>query len=746
MQKYHQLVLSALLVFVTPWANGQSNEDFKPIVVTIENPQSYQGTSISHPDLKRSDVRIDVYEKPECTLALRVRSGTNVFVGPGGVSISSLQSVQLVKAGQPITQNVSSQMHFGDYLDVEYCWDVPETTLQDSELKLTVLVPTGALGAFLGWEGLSPSLAWGIWAVCAIASVVFLKRWSRGYSPAGSTVTSEFPDNPQWLNRILPIVRIYQGSGWDFWRVEGIVLFNRELIRFRKRRHRAIDVAYLPGGADELKLTKGIKIKDIFPLELIDDVLIEQPSLLNRKGITIKSGDRSVRLVIGEHEVPNLVRALQILLPGRVCIDCRIPFKLNATALLFVLTLSLWLPLSLTAHFLSIPLFLLFLYVTAGIFLSCLPKRILLPFLPKKFKKETQDLSHHRPLRSRPLSLLAKLLAIIIIVTYFLIHRTDVYTFLTFDTAQTGIVAAAVYFVVSNLLQVANGLWQKDPNRMGKTSNCRSIVYLRSFLDDRETNLHPNTWFSSILGLTPPYGGGVEAFEGYPFYRMYRTLIRYFYNYHPVRLFKLLLGCPLDTSEQQLASFLSRYGLFVAIGKPGERFATVGASRMYVGNDEWQGIVKGLLEQPQFVLLQPSSTEGIWWEVEQTLKTVKPNRVLMCLVNYVGRQNDYETFRLRLEQLLPEGTEAPRSVGYNRAITFFCFDSHWEPRQLYLKYYSKFLWPLRFQAINFMRSLEPFLLVCGLIDSDGETRPIVKHQPEPTSEDPQHQESSSICQ
>jgi hypothetical protein len=141
---------------------------------------------------------------------------------------------------------------------------------------------------------------------------------------------------------------------------------------------------------------------------------------------------------------------------------------------------------------------------------------------------------------------------------------------------------------------------------------------------------------------------------------------------------KLFFNRQLDSSEQQMAAFFRHYGTFVAIGKPGERFATTGALRMYVSNNEWKATVEELLRESLIVVLQPASTEGIWWEVERSIREVPPERLLLCMVNYHHRQNDYETFRLRLERFLPASVNVPRGLGCKNYITFFRFENNWQ--------------------------------------------------------------------
>ena len=163
--------------------------------------------------------------------------------------------------------------------------------------------------------------------------------------------------------------------------------------------------------------------------------------------------------------------------------------------------------------------------------------------------------------------------------------------------------------------------------------------------------------------------------------------------------------------------------MFVAIGKPGEEVATTGAARMYVGNDEWQSLVVDLLSTSQIVLLQPSSTQGVWWEVQKTIELAAPARILMCMVDYRDRQNDYEVFRLRLEKLLPAGVQVPRAVGNNPYITFLYFDETWQVHELRLRYYSRIAWPLRFRAVDLQSTLQPFLQTAGVVDAKGKALP-----------------------
>ncbi len=505
-----------------------------------------------------------------------------------------------------------------------------------------------------------------------LAMVIFLlwRDWPRffnGPAPAGSG------DDASWLAGVLPIVRLRTSASLFplplTRRDEVVVLYPGEFVRLRKQRRQSIEAAYRVDGLEELKRDPSLKVKFSIPVNTIEKVVFRKTWYrgfffdLVRVTVYLPKGKR--RFYARGNGVPNLYRALNLLCPSRVVLPPAIKHK--------------W-----------------------------------------ERHKKPEDLSSHRPLRSRPLSVLVKVAAIAFFglgLWYF------------WGKSDLGMGLLFLYLGLVGLLQIANGLWERDPQKLLKADSRRPILYLRSFLDDRETSLHPETAFSALVGLDPPFYS-IDAYRDTAFYRLSRTIIKNLSNHHPVRLFKLLIGRPLDTSEEQMAAFFSGYGAFVAIGKPGERFATTGAARMYVGNDEWQGLVKDLLHDSEIIVLQPSSTEGVWWEVEQTIQLADPSRVLMCMVNYRGRQNDFETLRLRLEKYLPGGVTVPRATGDHPYITMLRFDNNWQPHELRLFYYSRWIWPFRLRAVNLKRTLEPFLEGCGLLEAKPGTH---LHPPELTT-------------
>ena len=181
----------------------------------------------------------------------------------------------------------------------------------------------------------------------------------------------------------------------------------------------------------------------------------------------------------------------------------------------------------------------------------------------------------------------------------------------------------------------------------------------------------------------------------------------YIFLLHPARILRIMFNWSADTTEEQIGLFMRGLGPFVAIGQPGEKFASPGASRMYVSNEEWQNVVDSYLSDSQIVVLQPASTEGIWWEVERVLSSVPLERVLFCLVNFHLHQSEYEAFRRRIEPSLKKSL--PTLGGLTTTPAFLFFDSDAMPHIAPTSYREPILWPVLGNAVDLATTLKPFL-------------------------------------
>jgi TM2 domain-containing membrane protein YozV len=122
------------------------------------------------------------------------------------------------------------------------------------------------------------------------------------------------------------------------------------------------------------------------------------------------------------------------------------------------------------------------------------------------------------------------------------------------------------------------------------------VIYLRSFHQDDE--------------LLPVAGGRLR--------RIWQSIAPFVIQYTAVA-----------GPEQELAMILHRLGPVIAIGKPGERLPELGAARLYVGNDRWRSTVDDLLKEAGLVLIRAGTTPSLWWEIEETMKLVPRERILI---------------------------------------------------------------------------------------------------------------------
>ncbi len=128
---------------------------------------------------------------------------------------------------------------------------------------------------------------------------------------------------------------------------------------------------------------------------------------------------------------------------------------------------------------------------------------------------------------------------------------------------------------------------------------------------------------------------------------------------------------------------------------------------MYLEDAHWQASVLAELKRCQAVVVQPGSTTGVRWELEQIRRHVEPFRVLFCLVSYWKDPQSYEA----LETISREGLglELPRVVPFLERPSFVYFDRGWLPRVQELSYKNPVLWPLTADAADLHYTLDPFV-------------------------------------
>jgi hypothetical protein len=132
--------------------------------------------------------------------------------------------------------------------------------------------------------------------------------------------------------------------------------------------------------------------------------------------------------------------------------------------------------------------------------------------------------------------------------------------------------------------------------------------------------------------------------------------------------------------EMNLVRELRRYAPVLAIGRPGELHPPPGAMRFHVTDARWEATVKSIVPCCDLVVWVSGNTQGLGWEIEQLIKTLPPQRLLLwphVHINKLTRQQrDAEWLRFvdGHSDVFPK--PLPRNVGSTR---FIAFDADWTP-------------------------------------------------------------------
>jgi hypothetical protein len=107
--------------------------------------------------------------------------------------------------------------------------------------------------------------------------------------------------------------------------------------------------------------------------------------------------------------------------------------------------------------------------------------------------------------------------------------------------------------------------------------------------------------------------------------------------------------------EETIGEQLTGAGPFVAIGRPGEQLPQLGASRLYVGDSEWQTVVQSYIRQSELVIVIAGKTHWVQWELANV---IRQDRVAELLI------------------VFPRISEADRNERWQNLKSAFC-DTSW---------------------------------------------------------------------
>jgi hypothetical protein len=130
------------------------------------------------------------------------------------------------------------------------------------------------------------------------------------------------------------------------------------------------------------------------------------------------------------------------------------------------------------------------------------------------------------------------------------------------------------------------------------------------------------------------------------------------------------------SGEEKLASQFESIGPMIAIGKPGERLATLGAARLYVSDAEWQQTVERLTTDAVLVIIRAGLSQGLLWEIEQIVGHSEPSRILLIAPLKSKKQDESfaEKFRAASSGIFPR--PLPPSI---KNACFVGFSPDWRP-------------------------------------------------------------------
>lgn len=144
------------------------------------------------------------------------------------------------------------------------------------------------------------------------------------------------------------------------------------------------------------------------------------------------------------------------------------------------------------------------------------------------------------------------------------------------------------------------------------------------------------------------------------------------------------LSVPVNPWESSVAAGFSEAGPLVAIGRPGEKFATTGASRVYVSDDEWQDKVLELAEKAKLVVWVYGETEGLRWEIGKLTALLPPEKLIVALPIWQLPQKQRPAYWQQLVEQIGHSFPKPLPDDIGDSL-FITFDKDWTAQAIKAK-------------------------------------------------------------
>ena len=126
-----------------------------------------------------------------------------------------------------------------------------------------------------------------------------------------------------------------------------------------------------------------------------------------------------------------------------------------------------------------------------------------------------------------------------------------------------------------------------------------------------------------------------------------------------------ILGRELS-EEEQLAAAVASVGPLIAIADPGSRFQNVGAAKASYADDAWQAGVQKLIAESALVLIRVSSTDFVYWEIEQAWRIAGPQKTIFLFGDLTAASDFKQRFEaltgFKVDVVSKRNTDAPGSI------------------------------------------------------------------------------------
>jgi len=149
---------------------------------------------------------------------------------------------------------------------------------------------------------------------------------------------------------------------------------------------------------------------------------------------------------------------------------------------------------------------------------------------------------------------------------------------------------------------------------------------------------------------------------------------------------KLARATAFYSIEQEMCVALSEIGPVIAMAEPDKPDPLdPGAARLTIPPDDWQQKVSEEMSKAALVLMRTGESDGLWWELSEAPKRVKPQQLVLLLP--AENPQSYEKFRdkarARLPVELPEFEPTKWPFCPRGAIVYF--EPDWTPHLRTLK-------------------------------------------------------------